>query len=340
MGVGVVAVAPDVFHGVARSGVLAAVREGVGEFERGEHLLVREEPVAVFVREVVGAVLEEDLDRLDGRLADESGIEVAAGGHGLAVFGGTIPDGDVAPDHADDVAELVGIFPSGGEGADGAATRAADDTALGIVGDFVGLLQHRDELPADHARVGIVEGVVFVGAIVGVTHPEIVGIFVANVTRCDEEPDGDGDFFFVDQIGEDVLDAEGAVGIGGALAVVEDQEVGVGLAGVLIGDEDPVTADGARKVGALEFEGAFEFALGNTILDERVGGERVVAGFAFGGSRGGGLGGESAGCEEEEREDESEFHAGLNTCVTACLTQAGGNRCCAAKRAWGKREFR
>ena len=48
--VGVIAVAPFVAHVVTRAGHFAAVGVGVGKFQRGEHLLVREEPVAVLVR--------------------------------------------------------------------------------------------------------------------------------------------------------------------------------------------------------------------------------------------------------------------------------------------------
>src|SRR5262245_58752024 len=56
--VGMAAVAPVVFHLVPRAQLLVPVRRRIRIFERAHHLLIREEPVAVLVREVAGAVLQ------------------------------------------------------------------------------------------------------------------------------------------------------------------------------------------------------------------------------------------------------------------------------------------
>src|SRR5690606_3483207 len=48
------------------------------------HLLVREPPVAVFVVDVVLAILQEDAERLRIRLANQSGIDMAAADVGEA----------------------------------------------------------------------------------------------------------------------------------------------------------------------------------------------------------------------------------------------------------------
>ena len=55
-----------------------------------------------------GAVLQEDLDRLDRVLADQRRVEVAARHHRLAVLRRPVADRGVAADHADHVAELSG----------------------------------------------------------------------------------------------------------------------------------------------------------------------------------------------------------------------------------------
>jgi hypothetical protein len=55
--VGMAAVAPGVPDLVTRAELAVLVGPGVGVVEGRDHLLVRQEPVAVFVRQVVIAVL-------------------------------------------------------------------------------------------------------------------------------------------------------------------------------------------------------------------------------------------------------------------------------------------
>src|SRR5205085_10533833 len=81
-------ISPQPPHRVRQNGpaVFAVVAFGApvgfvvvfGELQRRRHLLIRQEPVAMDVIQVVAAVLEENADRLGRRFADERGIEVAA----------------------------------------------------------------------------------------------------------------------------------------------------------------------------------------------------------------------------------------------------------------------
>src|SRR5207249_7330038 len=54
------------------------------EFLCGFHLQIPEPPVAVLVVQIVGAILQEDADRLVGGLADDAGIAVTAAEIGRA----------------------------------------------------------------------------------------------------------------------------------------------------------------------------------------------------------------------------------------------------------------
>src|SRR3954470_15829611 len=87
--------------------VIPLERQGLG------HLLVGQGPVAVGVVEVVGAVLEEDADRLLVALADQGLVVVPPLAAGRAA-------GDVgeAADPRQDLAEIVGTLPGHGPGAD------------------------------------------------------------------------------------------------------------------------------------------------------------------------------------------------------------------------------
>ena len=85
------AVTPGVPHLVSGSRRAVLVRVRIRVLEGREHLLVREEPVAMLVREIVRAVLQEDADRLDRILAYERRIEIAARRHRLPFAAGTYP---------------------------------------------------------------------------------------------------------------------------------------------------------------------------------------------------------------------------------------------------------
>src|SRR5206468_1276673 len=88
------------------------------------HLLVGQGPVAVGVVEVVGAILEEDADRLPARLADQGFVVVAPFAPGLAA-------GDVgeAADPRQHLAKLVRPLPGDGPGSDAAAAHPGDGAA-------------------------------------------------------------------------------------------------------------------------------------------------------------------------------------------------------------------
>ena len=98
----VAAVAPDVVDLVT------------GEGKRALHFLVGHPPVAAIDVEVVGAVLEENADRLGSYLRIERRVFVAAA------------QADVRADRAEHAAESVGTFPRRRERTDRAAARAAD----------------------------------------------------------------------------------------------------------------------------------------------------------------------------------------------------------------------
>ena len=126
-----------------------------GERERLGHLLVGQGPVAVVVVEVVGAVLEEDADRLLGGLADQGLVVVAPFAPGLAA-------GDVgeAADPREDLAELVRPLPGDGPGADAAAADAGDGAAVGVVAELDRLLDLGQDLLEQEPGVLVGERVV------------------------------------------------------------------------------------------------------------------------------------------------------------------------------------
>ena len=112
-------IAPEPAQGLGEDGggvlvVVTAVAPGVvdvvsGEFQGGEHFLVRQEPVAGVDVQIVGAILEENADGFRLGLADQSRIVIAAA------------QADKSADAAEDAAEGIGPFPGGGKGTDGAA---------------------------------------------------------------------------------------------------------------------------------------------------------------------------------------------------------------------------
>ena len=81
-------IVPEPAHRLRENGggvlaIMSAVAPGVvdviaGEFERGEHLLVRKEPVAAVIVEVIAPILEEHTDRLWLGFADQGWVIVAA----------------------------------------------------------------------------------------------------------------------------------------------------------------------------------------------------------------------------------------------------------------------
>ena len=65
------AIAPRMIDLIARTIAFLFVGVLVRPLERGKHLLIGEKPVSMRVVEIVCAILEENLQRLDRSLADE-----------------------------------------------------------------------------------------------------------------------------------------------------------------------------------------------------------------------------------------------------------------------------
>jgi hypothetical protein len=144
----------------------------------------------VKVVEIVGAVLQEHADGLSFSLADPRRIDIAAA------------NVREAADLREHFTEGIGPLPSDGEGANRAATHAADGAQLGIVGEFhAKLLRHeRQELTDEESRVGVAERVVFEAAVVRSGGGRIRR---GAVSRVDENANGHRHLTFRDQVVED-----------------------------------------------------------------------------------------------------------------------------------------
>src|SRR5471030_70645 len=160
------AVAPFVADIVARAGDLLFVGIGIGPLQRRQHLLIGQMPVAMFVVQIGGAVLQENPDRADRAFADQARIGVAAVNSGMIRRRRMIADGGVAADHADDIAEGLRLVPRYRPGADGAAGSTADGSLLGIVGELVALGHLGQHFLGEEAGIGIVDRVIFRGTVV------------------------------------------------------------------------------------------------------------------------------------------------------------------------------
>jgi hypothetical protein len=159
-------------------------------------------------------------------------------------------------------------LPGGGKGRDGATGSAADDAFFRIVGELVLLAHLGQQFLDEHAHVFVVQHVVFVAPVVRIAHVEIRGIGLAEISRCNEHADGDRHLLLADHVLHGLRHAQRAIGVGGALAVLEHQQVGgLGLFVVVLrGNEDPVAAHRAGDDLALELERAFEAAFGDAFL--------------------------------------------------------------------------
>src|SRR6185312_3442276 len=146
MDVGMGTVAPFVTDVVPGAGNLPGVRVGIGPLQAGKHLLVGQVPVAELVVQVVGAILQENLDGTDWLAPDQARIQISPRYHRMIGSSRVITDRGVAADHADYITECIGAVPRHGEGTDGAGAGAADGAALGVVGEFVGPGDLRQDL--------------------------------------------------------------------------------------------------------------------------------------------------------------------------------------------------
>ena len=108
-----------------------------------------------------------------GFLRISVGYRSPPGDHRLAVGRRRVADRGVAADHADDAAEHVRPLPGDGERADGAARGAADGALLRIVGEVVLLADLGKHFLDEEARVGVVQRVVFLLAVIRIADAEI-----------------------------------------------------------------------------------------------------------------------------------------------------------------------
>ena len=239
----------------------------------------------MLVVEIVRAVLEEDPDRLDRRLANQRRVEVPAGHHRLPFLRRAIRNRRVAPDQADHVAELIGPVPRDGERADGAAARPANRPPCGILRHRVLLPDLGNQLIHEKARVRIRQRVVLRRAVVRVARPEVLRVSLAPLTRRDEDADRRREVLLVNQVLQDLRHSQHALRGDGALAVLEHQEVGRPPRRVLGRDVDPVLPDGVRYRLAPEEDRSLEPALRNPLL-----GQRIRSRLVGNGGRGGGGG--------------------------------------------------
>lgn len=127
-------VLPKPAQGIGKDGagaltIVTAFIPGVVDFvarplEGAEHGLVGEEPVAVGVVEVVGAVLEENAQGLGCGFANEGGVVATAA------------DIDVGANGGVDAAKGVGTMPGDGEGTNGSGGGSADGAVVGVGRDI------------------------------------------------------------------------------------------------------------------------------------------------------------------------------------------------------------
>ncbi len=226
------------FGGVA--GVVGAFTPGVIDFVAGKaegafHFLIGHPPVAAGDVLIVGAVLEEDADRLGLVLADPGWVVVAAA------------EADVGADGAEDAGEGVGAFPGGGEGADGTAGGAADAAVVAVVrevdGPAVGggfLFDLGEDFVEHEADVVIAQAVVLEAAIEAIDGVLGEGLHPA---VHDEDADGHRHLLPFDQLVEDGRRSK-------ADAILPDIDArGFGRV-VLFWHVDPVVADGAGEDAA------------------------------------------------------------------------------------------
>ena len=123
--------------------------EGLG------HLLVGKPPIAVGIVEVLSAVLKPDAKGSLILLSNERRISVTPTNVGEAA------------DVADDLAKEVGPFPGYGEGTDPSGAGSTYYAVVGVLGEVEFLGYFGEKFAFKHARIRIVERIVFETAVAG-----------------------------------------------------------------------------------------------------------------------------------------------------------------------------
>jgi len=224
------------------------------------HLQVAEPPVAVFVIEIIFAVLEEDADGFPVGFADAGGVVVSAADVGEAA------------DVTEHFAEPFGVFPGGSEGTDAATGNATDGPVCRIRGK-VELQFGNDvgnEFQLQKPRVLVAESIVLKAAIG--SPPAVIGDGATAVAWVDKQADGDWEFTAMNQIVEDHRDSELTGFIDIRVSILKHHQAGWLSAIVLGRDVDRVFAGGVRKdaTGPLVF---CDLSDGHAILSRGIGAE-------------------------------------------------------------------
>jgi hypothetical protein len=208
--------------------------EGLG------HLLVGKPPIAVGIVEVLSAVLKPDAKGSLILLSNERRISVTPTNVGEAA------------DVADDLAEEVGPFPGYGEGTDPSGAGSTYYAVVGVLSEVEFLGYFGEKFAFKHARIRIVERIVFETAVAGFgffsCRPVLSTFnFFVKDPWVNEDSNSDGDLSSMDEI----IKSDGGAGlpifVDVSMAVLKDHESG-GFGGfVLAGNVKIVLAKGALK---------------------------------------------------------------------------------------------
>jgi len=229
----------------------------------------------MFVIEVVGTVLKKYFQGLDRILSDERWIEVSSGYHRLAIALGPVCDRRIAPDEADDVAELVRTMPGNCESTDRPATGSANRSTCRIRREVVGFSHFRQHLFNDETCIGVCQGIILSSAIVGVSGS--LRVRIPSLPRRDEDPYRHWNLFLVNEILQYLRDPQHPCGIYRSLSVLKDQHVGRAVRFVLSWNIDPVLPDGVAYDLAVKKHWPFEATFGYAILRKGIRTEFILS---------------------------------------------------------------
>ena len=206
-----------------------------GEFEGALHGLVGHPPVTAIDVEIVLTILKENTERFGFGFADEGRVVVTAS------------KADVGADHGVDAAEVIGSFPGGGEGGDGAGGSSAEGAVIGVGGDVIFVGDEGDHFLDEEVGIVGAHAIVFERSV-----EAGLGVFVfgrsGDDAWVDEEADGDGHV----SGGDELIEGVGNVSFFARVfhetgPVLEDHEAGGFGVVIFLGDVDPVIALGAGE---------------------------------------------------------------------------------------------
>ena len=211
-----------------------------GEGEGFGHLLVGEPPIAVGIIEVLATVLKPDAYGAFVLLPNERRISVTPTNVGEAA------------DVADDLAEEVGPFPGYGEGTDPSGAGSTDYAVVGVLGEVEFLGYFGENFAFKHARICIVERIVFETTVAGFVffscRPALTTFnFFIEYPGVNEDSYGDGNLASMDEI----IECDGGSALASfvdvGMAVLKDHDSSGFRGFVLAGNVKIVLAQGALK---------------------------------------------------------------------------------------------